>query len=71
MVINRCRCGSRRFRALGIQNTWFKTPPPNQPKRLFLANCARCGTTVTISRVHYALLRSREIDHSLTQGFRI
>jgi hypothetical protein len=64
----KCNCGSRLFKPLGIQESW-PGRPGRTPRLLFLVNCAECGTTLTVSSLDYALLRSEEAVRTLDLSF--
>jgi len=65
----KCRCGSHRFKPLGIQEGWTGRKSGRSPQVLFMVNCLECGTTLTCSRFEYALLRSREASSTLELTF--
>ncbi|MBM3327221.1 MAG: hypothetical protein FJY65_09675 [Calditrichaeota bacterium] len=65
----KCRCGSRCFKALGIQSSWAGRNTGRAPRVLYLAVCSECGTTLSINRLHYALLRSRESETTFNLAF--
>lgn len=65
----KCKCGSREFEPLGIQQRYSNLRDRNDYKVLFLVNCLRCRTTISCSRVEYALMRSHETELAVTMPF--
>ncbi|MBM3329274.1 MAG: hypothetical protein FJY67_07365 [Calditrichaeota bacterium] len=68
-MIRKCRCGSPRFRPLGVQNSWPGRGGTASPPVLYLATCRDCGTTVTLGPLQYALLRNSEMEAALDFSF--
>lgn len=68
-MLNRCTCGCRSFKPIGIQGGWKGRVPDKAPKVLYLVNCIECGTTRSCDRMQYALLQTREASSLLEMSF--